>query len=389
MRPAERLAQIARMPVATIEQYQSASNARLYMVRYRKPDNKQTMRRGFRSRREAQMFAATVEVAKAKGEYVAPKLGRVTVDELCAAWLARKSQATKPSHYRMLESAYRCHVRPRWGTVAVADIDLLGIEAWITEMTRGGSGATTVLRAHGVLSGILSDAVKGKRLAVNPAKSAENLPKKTASRRVYLSADDVHRLAEECGEHRALVLVLAYCGLRWGEAIALRVRDVEFLRRRLSVHENAVQLGVDHAVGSTKGRKARSVPVPAFVLDDLSGQCAGKPPGELVFPGRNGGYLPRPKSAGGWFSAAVKRAGVQTITPHDLRHSCASLAVSAGVNVLALQRMLGHKSAKVTLDTYADLFDDDLDAVAESLHSRYSPSGRSSKRAQNVLTGLI
>lgn len=387
MRPTERLTQIARVLVATIEQYQNASGAMLYMVRYRKPDNKQTMRRGFRSKRDAQMFAATVEVAKAKGEYVAPKLGRITVDELSTAWLARKSQATKPSHYRMLESAYRCHVRPRWATVAVADIDLLGIDAWITAMVRGGSGATTVLRAHGVLAGILSDAVKGKRLAVNPAKGVENLPKKTGSRRVYLSADDVHRLAEECGEHRALVLVLAYCGLRWGEAIGLRVGDVEFLRRRLSVHENAVQLGIDHAVGPTKGRKARSVPVPAFVLDELSARCAGKPPGELIFPGRDGDYLPRPKSTGGWFSAAVKRAKVQTITPHDLRHSCASLAVSAGVNVLALQRMLGHTSAKVTLDTYADLFDDDLDAVAESLHSRYSPAATHNKCAQNVLTG--
>jgi integrase len=66
---------------------------------------------------------------------------------------------------------------------------------------------------------------------------------------------------------------------------------------------------------------------------------------------------------------------VQKITPHDLRHTCASLAVSAGVNVLALQRMLGHKSAKITLDTYADLFDDDLDAVAVSLHARYSTPG--------------
>jgi integrase len=64
---------------------------------------------------------------------------------------------------------------------------------------------------------------------------------------------------------------------------------------------------------------------------------------------------------------------VQSITPHDLRHTCASLAVSAGVNVLALQRMLGHKSAKVTLDTYADLFDDDLDAVAVTLNRRYLP----------------
>jgi integrase len=80
----------------------------------------------------------------------------------------------------------------------------------------------------------------------------------------------------------------------------------------------------------------------------------------------------RPCRGGAWFAGAVKTAGVQQITPHDLRHSCASLAISAGVNVLALQRMLGHKSAKVTLDMYADLFDDDLDAVAVTLHSRYS-----------------
>ena len=70
----------------------------------------------------------------------------------------------------------------------------------------------------------------------------------------------------------------------------------------------------------------------------------------------------------------MKLAGVQKITPHDLRHTCASLAVSAGVNVLALSRMLGHTSAKITLDTYADLFDDDLDAVAEALDLKCAQS---------------
>jgi integrase len=165
--------------------------------------------------------------------------------------------------------------------------------------------------------------------------------------------------------------VLAYTGIRWGEAIGLRVRDVEFLRR-LSVSQNAVQLGVRHTVWPTKGRKACSVPVPQFVLDELSIECQGKARGDLVFPDRGGGYLPRPKSSTGWFQAAVKR--VEKITPHDLRHTCASLAVSDGVNVLALQRMLGHTSAAMTLDTYSDLFDDDLDAVAVTLHSRFSPS---------------
>lgn len=192
-------------------------------------------------------------------------------------------------------------MQPWWGAVSVADVDLLTLEAWIASMVRKGSGAATVLRAHGVLSGILADAVKAKRLAANPAKGVENFPRKASKRRVYLSADDVYRLAEESGQHRALVLVLAYTGIRWGEAVGLRVGDVEFLRRRLDVHENAVQVGTRHAVGPTNGRKARSVPVPAFVLDELSVQCNGKTRGDLVFPGRDGGYLQRPKSATGWF----------------------------------------------------------------------------------------
>lgn len=367
--------------MATIEQYQTKNGATLYAVRFRQPNNKQTTKRGFRTKRDAQTFANDVEVKKLTGEYIAPTMGRVTVGELAPKWLARKEKATAPSHYRTLETAWRVHVQPYWGDVAVADVDLLDVEEWITDLSD--KSATVVLRAYGVLSGILADAVKGKRLPANPAKGVENLPRKSGKRRVYLSADDVARLADESGEHRALTLTLAYCGLRWGEAIGLRVRDVEFLRRRISVHENAVQIGVAHEVGPTKGREARSVPVPEFVLNELSVQCAGKAPGELVFATPEGRYLPRPKSSNGWFTRAVKAAGVQTVTPHDLRHTCASLAVSAGVNVLALARMLGHKDPSVTLRVYADLFDTDLDAVAENLHARYSPE----KCAQSVLTG--
>ena len=101
------------------------------------------------------------------------------------------------------------------------------------------------------------------------------MPRKTAARTSTCPPATWTRLADEAGEHRALVLTLAYTGIRWGEAVALRVRDVEFLRRRLSVHENAVQLGVDHAVGRRRADR-RSVPVPAFVLDELSVLCEGK-----------------------------------------------------------------------------------------------------------------
>ena len=74
-------------------------------------------------------------------------------------------------------------------------------------------------------------------------------------------------------------------------------------------------------------------------------------------------------------------SAVPTVTPHDLRHTAASLAVSAGANVKAVQKMLGHASAAMTLDIYADLFDDDLEAVATALDQ-----ARSRDCVQNVPT---
>jgi integrase len=220
--------------------------------------------------------------------------------------------------------------------------------------------------------GILDDAVKGGRIPANKARGVDNLPRKTAKRHVYLTVDDVDRLATESGLHRVLVLVLAYCGLRWSEVIALRVADVDFERKRLSVSTGAVQIGSQHDVGTPKHHKMREVPVAAFLLDELARVCDGKAADDLVFPRPGapgaGDYLRRPTTDDGWFAAAVRRARVQRVTPHELRHTYASLAISAGVNVLALQRMLGHASAKLTLDTYADPFDTDLDAVAEALN---------------------
>lgn len=110
------------------------------------------------------------------------------------------------------------------------DIDLDVVETWIAQMCEQGSGATTVIRAYGALAGILDSAVKAKRLRSNPVRGVENLPKRTGKHRVYLTDQGVRRLAAESGEHSEPVLTLAFCGLRWGEAVALQVRDIELLR---------------------------------------------------------------------------------------------------------------------------------------------------------------
>ncbi|WP_240744003.1 tyrosine-type recombinase/integrase [Mycobacterium paragordonae] len=309
--------------------------------------------------------------------------------DLSAGWLERKKATTEPSHSRMLESAWRVHVQPVWGGVPVNKVSATAVKNWTAAMTGAGCSATTVLRALGVLAGVLDDAITDGRISKNPARGLDpkrrEKPTKPKRKHVYLDHDAVARLADQAGEHRALVLVLAYTGIRWGEAVALRVRHIDEVRRRLLVIDNAVQLGVDHALGDPKDDEPREVPVPKFVMAELKKQVHGRGPDDLVF-GDGAKYLPRPKSSGGWFAGAVKRAKIQAITPHDCRHTAASLAISAGANVLAVSRMLGHENPQVTLRTYADLFDTDLDKVGNALDAahRKSVSKRGPKRVQTL-----
>lgn len=355
--------------MATIESYETASGRR-YMVRYRTPERVQTKKRGFRTKRDAEAFASTTEVSKLRGEFIDATAARASVSELGAAWLRRQTHL-KPSALRVVESAWRIHVEPRWGRVAVADVRKTAVQTWVSELGAGKS-PTTVIRCHGVLGSILDDAVDDRRILSNPARGV-NLPRKTKKEHIYLTHSQVDALAAAAGPRRTLVLVLAYCGLRWGEAAGLRVRDLDMLRRRLLINQNAVEVGDRIEVGTPKSHERRSVPFPAFLADELAALCVGKGRDDVVFAGDRGGYLKRSKSGKGWFWRAASAAGIDdAITAHDLRHTAASLAVSAGANVKAVQRMLGHASASMTLDVYADLFDDDLDDVAVAMDAARS-----------------
>jgi integrase len=197
------------------------------------------------------------------------------------------------------------------------------------------------------------------------------LPRKVPKPRAYLTLDQVELLASNVGEHSTLVYFLSYTGLRWGEATAIRIRSVDTVRRRIRIDENAVRVGTAMAIGTTKTHEARSVPVPGFLLEKIVLASQGTAPEDLLFGFANI-HLLRPHTWHGWFARAVdaSRAADPTfpkVTIHDLRHTAAGLAISAGANVKAVQRMLGHASAAMTLDTYADLFDDDLNAVSDRL----------------------
>jgi integrase len=272
----------------------------------------------------------------------------------------------------------------------LADLRHSAIGAWVADMSRAkvaadgtvirrAAGPVTVIRAYNVLAGILDDAVADRRLISNPARGVK-LPRKIKREHRYLTDEQVWALAEEAGPQRAvIVLTLAYCGLRWGELAGLHVADVDILRRRIHIRRNAVNVGGVVEVGTPKTHERRTVPVPRFLVDMLAAACQGKGRDAIVFPAANGGYAKSP-GVRSWFEGAVSRCMAGSpefgrITPHDLRHTAASLAVSAGANVKAVQKMLGHKSAAMTLDVYADLFDRDADAVADAHDERLAGSG--------------
>ena len=169
--------------------------------------------------------------------------------------------------------------------------------------------------------------------------------------------------------HGEVVRFLAYTGLRWGETAALQVCDFNMLRRRVNVSRSVTEASGAGLVWSTPTYERRSVPFPAALADELAALMVGKDRDALVFADFARRVLPELELAGAVFAPAVAACQkadepFTTIKPHDLRHTVASLAISAGANVKAVQRMLGHAKASTTLDTYAELFDTDLDAVA-------------------------
>ncbi len=211
------------------------------------------------------------------------------------------------------------------------------MQAWVAHLVASDLSSGHVNRIYGVLSGILSLAVKDRRLPSNPALASTFRER----RRRYLTAAQVEQLAAADG--RLAVLVLAYCGLRWSELAALRVGRLDLMRRRVIVAEGMTEVERGRLVwGTPKSHESRSVPIARILIDDLAVHVADKGRDDLVFTTRNGAPLRNRNARRDWFDAAAACIGEPGLTPHELRHTAASRAVSAGANVKAVQRMLGH-----------------------------------------------
>lgn len=304
-------------------------------------------------------------VTRSGADITPPAVGEWTVADQFAAYIRGAAIAETTRATR--RHTWNAHVEPRWGKRKLTEVDTAGVKSWVAELAEADTGVPTIENALGVLRGVVKDAISDGRLVHDPTAEVR-APGRKHRRRDYLTHQQVEQLAVATGASATVVRVLAYTGLRWGELAGLTVGAVDLTRRRLQVVSAVAEADGKLVVKTPKDYERRSVPFPAFLRVELAAATAGKGPNDLVFSAANGGHLRistwRPRV---FNNARDRIKDFPTVTPHDLRHTAASLAVSAGANVLALARMLGHEDPSLTLRTYADLFDSDLDALAEVL----------------------
>jgi integrase len=215
----------------------------------------------------------------------------------------------------------------------------------------------------------------------------------------YLTHRQVAQLADE-SKHPEIVMFLAYSGCRWGEMAALRPKDADLDRGRITITRSASKVNSRSVIGTPKTWEIRTVAIPADIADLLRPVVrAQRDPNGLLWARPDGEPL-RPPTTTHWLGGAVRRcitasahcdqygtpngpATFPRVTAHQLRHTAASLMIASGAHVKTVQRQLGHRSAEMTLNQYGHLFDSDLDDVAARMGAAMRTA---TGRGQNVGT---
>ena len=230
---------------------------------------------------------------------------------------------------------------------------------------------------------ILDLGVRSRRIPNNQAKGVELPALPTKSERDdtrCLDEREVWLLADAAGINALSILVLAWCGLRFGELAALRCGSLDLQKRELRVTATLSENGGKLTEGPPKTESSnRTVPVPEWLCDELAALASGRNGQDYLFTAMKGG----PLRIGNWryrvFDPVVKRAGLAAqkrgdmLRPHDLRHTCASLHIRHGTPPKLVSTMLGHASVAITLDRYGHLYPGDVHLYVDRLGRSRSP----------------
>ncbi len=339
-----------------------------WQIRYIDPGGRERSKT-FRRKVDADRFLIQVEAQKQRGEWIDPDLSATPFSDWAHGWITTRTHL-KPKTLDGYQSLLRNHIIPRFGGVRLDRIDGLAIEQWVADMQESGLSASRIRQAHRVMSQILKAAVRSRYIPANPADGIA-LPRKPKREQLFLTPVEIDRLADAVDDrYRALVYVLAYGGLRWGEAAALRRRRVDVLRGRVDVNESLAEVGGDLHFGTTKNHRSRTVVIPSFLREMLNHHLVtycGTDPDGLVFTVSNGSPLRNSNFTKNVWQPALETAQLPAaLRIHDLRHTAAALLISKGAHPEAIKRHLGHSSIVVTMDVYGHLFPSEAESLAQA-----------------------
>ncbi|HZJ27980.1 MAG TPA: tyrosine-type recombinase/integrase [Acidimicrobiia bacterium] len=341
-----------------------------WRARYRDLDGTEHAKH-FSRRIDAEIWLDSVRVDLSTGVHVNPARGRVTFETWSKQWQA-EAVHLKPKTRAGYQSILNKHLLPHWEHVRLSEIDRPAVKAWVATMIANGMGAGTVKNVVNTMKAVMSSAVEGGAIKVNPCVGVR-LPRPTRTEMLFLTAPQVAQLAEAIGpDHRALLLFAAYTGLRAGEIGALQWGRVNLLRGTVDVVESYAEVHGALVLGTTKTYARRTVRLPRFLCDLLGEHQAITGPDGLVFRDSHGGPLRHSNFYRRAFRPSVARSGLPArLRFHDLRHTCVALLVAQGAHPMAIKERLGHSSITVTLDQYGHLLPAIDEALAEGLETTY------------------
>lgn len=342
----------------------------------------------FRLRKDAVDFLKTVGADVLRGSYVDPRLGRITYAEWSTHWLETKVNL-RPGTFARYRRILKISLMPAFGPMPLANIGPLDVRKWLAEMAA--DQPSSAVRRNYVLFRMTMKAAVDNELIVKTPCVAE-LPRATQAEMRFLTVAEVDELVEAMHPHfKVLVLVLAYCGLRWGEAVGLRRKYIDTSRRTIRVEEQLTEVDNVFLPGQPLKTPAarRTVRVPAFLADILDQHFAdievmrrdlGFGPlcrEDLVFTNTQGRPLHRGSFRLNHWVRATRAAGLTGLRVHDLRHTAVSLAINlSNAHPKAVQVRFGHSSIQQTYDRYGHLFPQMDQTIADDLDAAYR-TGRS------------
>jgi len=341
--------------------------------------------KAFATRAAAQRFDADRRAAEARGAWVDPSAGRIVLNDVWEVWIAGRHDLA-PRTVASYTSVWDTHLRTTLGGCHVGAITRAQVTARVRDVSTKRSAQMT-RHVHRVLSLVLDAAVEQHLIGANVAKGVP-LPRIIREQAVALDVGEVEALADAVDRRSAdLVRFLAYSGARWGEAVALRRRDVARDSSSVLIARASREVNGKIGYGLPKSKQRRRVPIASALRPMIARRRDAAQDGDaLIFTAPDGGPIRYSnwRRLSRWDEAAVA-IGHPGLRPHVLRHTCASLLLHSGAAITDVSAVLGHSSPVVTLSIYSHIVGNGLQRATDYLDALIEAQSRS-KSDQNTTT---